>query len=269
MSTSPSPASTPVASPKSFGDQLSSMVKAIELPKGKDPKVLLDNWKTICEFDFDTTNGELAWLKGTFLNHLFPINPKKIGVLNKKEWKAWRDANAADESDETLRNWRKVADKYKRPESRKLGLSRMYKTIRAEAAVARKKSGNNGPTPPVREAKVTPTPIASFVGSWEVVHAALEGMGKVETAPDRFDDPKDKLAILEVQEANIKTARVMIDELEAAIATTRTELEAYIAETKKSPSAKAPKVVATKKRSTALAKRSDTQPLSLLAATAE
>lgn len=259
------------ASPKDFGDQLSKMVKAIELPKRSDQKVLSDYWKRLCEFDFDLTNGELAWLKGTFGNRLYHINPekKKSDILSKRSWSDWRDANAPNETDETWRNWRKVADQFTRSQSRKLGRSVMYATIRAEAEAARKKSGNKGPTPPVREAKVTPTPIASFVASWTVVHKELEGMGKVETAPDRFDDTKDKLAILEVQEANINTARRMLDELVAAIARARKGLEAYIAEPKKSPSAKAPKVVATKKRSTSLAKLSDTKPLSLQPALAK
>ena len=123
-------------SPKGFGDQLDKMVKAIELPKSDTPAVLLGCWERLCEFDFDTSNGELAWLKGTFLNRLFPINPEKKGILSKKDWAEWRTAHLSDHSDETIRNWRKVADKFTRPQSRKLGLSIMYAKIRAEAAAA-------------------------------------------------------------------------------------------------------------------------------------
>lgn len=212
------------------------MVKAIDLPKSNTSAIFLGCWERLCAFDFDISNGELAWLKGTLLNRQYHINPKKQGTLTKKQWAELRKTPLLNKhSDETIRNWKKVGDKFSRPQSRKLGLSEMYAKVRAEAAAARAARGKNPPPPPIRTATDKPVPIASFPDCWDVVFEQLEGMGRVANAPDRFDDPREKLGLLEAQEANLKTARGILNELEKAIAKTRKELEDYIAESSKLP----------------------------------
>ena len=112
----------------------------------------------------------------------------------------------------------------------------MHATIRAEAQ-ANRLDGNRSGKPPTRgttgEAVVKPTPIASFPDCWDTIHRELEGMVKGAITPDRFDDAKSKKKLLEVQDANIKTTRGLLDKLQEAIAKTLKELEAYIAEPKK------------------------------------
>lgn len=146
MASKTQPAKSKTQNPNLLGvaTDLLDSIGNIDLPKNADLKECHRLFRLLSENDsalrvFDKCDGETRWLQGAILNHLFPIEKGKKGILKKGEYKVFREDFEIGE--DTSMNLRHIHRRFDRLEARQLGYTKMVNQYRDERRLEKDAQG--------------------------------------------------------------------------------------------------------------------------------
>ena len=226
-------------------DALKARIGEFEIPHVTSVRDAVSTYETLAQFDialslFDFTHGEIAWLKGTFLNSLKPITPGEKGILKKGEWTVFLSKFFISNS--TAENYRHIANRFSRTEARDLGYAEMVNICASEKRLKKGESNKNeigtdkaenpgGDDSPIlsMEKAVKTLRLADIPKNLTRIIDSISFMkDQMPNAADLFKNPNGSKDLLTSYGEKIDQIRNYLNAFEAATLATHAKVQDYI-----------------------------------------